>query len=179
MASLVEDAPIPLAQLRLLKLRTKGRPQVDIAPQADEVYNDIVGRGGSGKTTTLQKRGPAAGIGEAAAPKAQARAGPMIRFDAMLQYSAEESVQMAETVVQFVDSLQFISSSSDGRREDDQGDATAADCTAQLDGGRSPVTPVNACNYNLDLEVDQTAQLDDLAHWRRSLLSAVRQTTSN
>ena len=137
----MEDAEIPLAQLRLLKIRTRNSsgssPAVNLT-KVDEVYGDM---GGLGRTL---------GSAVSAGPPAKATAvAPSIRFDAVIQYSAEESDLTVATVMNISDS--FLLRRSAEARE----------------------SPEDPARHGSNLELDQREQLEDLSAWRRQLMTTV------
>ena len=143
----MEDAEIPLAQLRLLKLRTRNSSgsslQVNLK-KVDEVYGDM---GGLGRTL---------GSTVSAGPPAKATAvAPSIRFDAVIQYSAEESDLTVATVLNISDS--FLLRRSAEARE-------------------SLEDPAPSARHGSNLELDQREQLEDLSAWRRQLMTTVLPT---
>ena len=139
---MIEDAEIPLAQLKLLKLRGhKGldrAPRVDLS-EVDRVYDELSGKKKVEEEYTSQAPSPIEAL-------------PTIRFEAMIQYDAEsESEVMADTVMSLVEGLLLV-----GNRE--------------IDGQEERDVPQPISN---NLEIDQREQLEDLAVWRRKLMSAV------
>ena len=139
---MIEDAEIPLAQLKLLKLRGhKGldrAPRVEELCEVDKVYDEL-----SGKKRTEEDYTQAPSPIEAL---------PTIRFEAMMQYDVEsESEVMVDTVMSLVEGLLLLGDrESVGQEERD--------------------IPQPMSN---NLEIDQREQLEDLAVWRRKLMSSV------
>ena len=140
----MEDAEIPLAQLRLLKLRTTRNVGNLNMKKVDEVYEDMGGRAGLGGGG-LDPAPPAGPPTKATAVE------PSIRFDAVLQYSAEESDLMVATVMNISDSF-LLGRSAEAREIQED-----------------PVSSARGSN----LELDQREQLADLSAWRLMLMSAV------
>jgi len=136
---------VPLAQLTLLKLkqrgaRGRGQEEIDLAA-ADAVYDEIIGNAPVKKTTAPPIR------------TAEPAPAPAIRFDALLQYTAEESEQAARSALALANSLR-------ANKEE----------VPPTEG--SPQQPSSGL-LKSDLEFDQREQLEDLAHWRKNLMSAV------
>ena len=78
---------------------------------------------------------------------------PTIRFEAMMQYDAEsESEVMADTVMSLVEGLLLVGNGEKVGQEEE----------------RDVPQPISN-----NLEIDQREQLEDLAVWRRKLMSAV------
>ena len=140
---MIEDAEIPLAQLKLLKLRGhKGldrAPRIDLS-EVDRVYDELSGKKKVEEEYTSQAPSPIEAL-------------PTIRFEAMMQYDAEsESEVMADTVMSLVEGLLLVGNGEKVGQEEE----------------RDVPQPISN-----NLEIDQREQLEDLAVWRRKLMSAV------
>lgn len=138
------DLEVPLAQLRLLKLRTRTKPNArDVDFQAaDEVYGDITGQK---QAWTNDSAYSLAKETTSVAPLQ-----PTIPFMCMFQYSAIEHDKMVATAMNFVDSLETVETNIS-----------------------DPEKPSVSWNGKFELEVQQKEQLDNISYWRRNLMSTV------